>query len=55
MSQAKDQQLANHEDYFKCLLLADMIDYNQELYDKFLNNYKGQELTTTDNIRKIFI
>ena len=51
----KDQQLTNHEDYFKCLLLADMIDYKQELYDKFLNNYKGQELMTTNDIIKIFI
>ena len=51
----KEQELKNHEDYFKCLLLADIIDYKQELYDKFLNNYKGQELTTTNDIRKIFI
>ena len=55
VSQVKDQQLTKHEDYFKCLLLTDMIDYKQELYDKFLNNYKGQELTTTNDIRKIFI
>jgi len=53
--QVKDQQLTKHEDYFKCLLLADMIDYKQELYDKFLNNYKGQELNTNNDIRKIFI
>jgi len=53
--QVKDQKLTNHEDYFKCLLLADIIDYKQELYDKFLNNYKGQELTTTNDIRKIFV
>jgi len=53
--QVKDQQLAQYEDYFKCLLLADIIDYKQELYDKFLNNYKGQELVTTNDIRKIFI
>ena len=55
VSQVKDQQLTNHEDYFKCLLLADMIDYKQELYNKFLKNYEGQELTTTNDIRKIFI
>jgi len=53
--EVKEQELKNHEDYFKCLLLADMIDYKQELYDKFLNNYKGQELTTNNDIRKIFI
>lgn len=53
--QIKEQELTSHEDYFKCLLLAEIIDYKQELYDKFLNNYKGQELTTTNDIRKIFI
>jgi len=51
----KEQELTNYEDYFKCLLLADIIDYKQELYYKFLNNYKGQELITTNDIRKIFI
>ena len=55
VSQVKEQELTNHEDYFKCLLLADMIDYKQELYDKFLYNYKGQKLTTNNDIRKIFI
>lgn len=51
----KEEKLENFEDYFKCLLLADIIDYKQELYDKFLKNFKGQELITTSDIRKIFI
>jgi len=51
----KEETLENFEDYFKCLLLADIIDYKQELYDKFLKNYKGQELITTSDIGKIFI
>lgn len=49
------QQVKTSEDFFKCLLLAEIIDYKQDLYNKFLNNYKGQELTTTNDIKKIFV
>ena len=50
----KEKNLENVEDYFKCLLLADIIDYKQEMYTKFLKNYNGQELTTTSDVNKIF-
>jgi hypothetical protein len=51
----KEEELDTSEDYFKILLLTDIIDYKKPLYNKFLNNFKGQEIKTTYDINKIFI
>ena len=51
----EEKNLENVEDYYKCLLLAEIIDYKQEMYTKFLKNFNGQELITTSDVRNIFV
>ena len=55
LTQHKSKNIQHLSDYEKILIICTYVQGEWKLTSKFLNNYKGQELTTTNDIRKIFI